>query len=386
MNASWEAPPANPFLALRTSYGMLLGQGDFDVLVGYPRGKQMLHGAWLHGPGVVWGYRVEAKEPHTIDVGTGLAVDGWGRELHLGTAVNIDLRDLLKTSPLPEGGSRTAEAWLAAAYRPRPSHPVPALADPCDVSRKHSEFSRTSETVRFLLLARPPGDTAYTRLRKLRGAGPVTPEAFHTAAVLDTMEREPADRGHDAPFPVDEAQAPVILAKLTLRVRGSTLDGVEAVDPAARGVLLPTGLLQELASPGGGQESPDAGGPRVVDGSLEWHDKGCGLRFRLDGPVLGRSLDHRTLSVACLTAEGWSEPEITGIAYHSGRSSVSVTLSELPPAARVRVVVRGTGPFCVLGADGVPLAGLTGGPPGGRAQGHDAVLIGTTPDERKEAP
>lgn len=50
--------PVNPFLALRVAFGMLLGEDDFRVLMGNPRGKLMLHNAWLHGPGVVRGLGV----------------------------------------------------------------------------------------------------------------------------------------------------------------------------------------------------------------------------------------------------------------------------------------------------------------------------------------
>ena len=53
-----DGPPVDPFQALRVAYGMLLGEDDFRVLLGNPRGKQMLHAAWLHGSGVVWGMPV----------------------------------------------------------------------------------------------------------------------------------------------------------------------------------------------------------------------------------------------------------------------------------------------------------------------------------------
>ena len=50
--------PVNPYEALRVSFGMLLGADDFRAMTGNPRGKQMLHSAWLHGSGVVWGFDV----------------------------------------------------------------------------------------------------------------------------------------------------------------------------------------------------------------------------------------------------------------------------------------------------------------------------------------
>src|SRR2546423_14639885 len=73
--------PVNPFVALRVAYGMLLGENDFQTLMGNPRGKQMLHSAWLHGSGVVWGYDVTVDGLRMIKVWPGLAIDGICREL-----------------------------------------------------------------------------------------------------------------------------------------------------------------------------------------------------------------------------------------------------------------------------------------------------------------
>src|SRR5215475_2689428 len=93
--------PVNPFLALRARFGMLLGEDDFTTLMGNPRGKLMLHNAWQHGSGVVYGYRVsvdvdlEAKTP-TLRVSSGLAVDALGRELYLGGDWCYDLAALVK--------------------------------------------------------------------------------------------------------------------------------------------------------------------------------------------------------------------------------------------------------------------------------------------------
>ena len=53
-----DALPVQPFTALRAAYGMLLGEDDFLVLMGNPRGKQMVHTSWLHGGGVIWGFGV----------------------------------------------------------------------------------------------------------------------------------------------------------------------------------------------------------------------------------------------------------------------------------------------------------------------------------------
>jgi hypothetical protein len=52
-----------------------------------------------------------------------------------------------------------------------------------------------------------------------------------------------------------------------------------------------------------------------------------------------------------------------------------VKVSPAPTGDRIRVVARGTGPTPLLGTDLIPLAGVTGGPPGSAHDGHDAVIM-----------
>ena len=136
--------PVNPFLALRARFGMLLGEDDFTTLMGNGRGKLMLHSAWLHGSGVVHGYRVGVDVDtkagtHTLRVSSGLAVDGLGRELYLGGDWCYDLATLVRNLA-GEGtvetcdDERTVEACLSVHLDPCSASPVPALADPCDLS------------------------------------------------------------------------------------------------------------------------------------------------------------------------------------------------------------------------------------------------------------
>jgi hypothetical protein len=148
-----------PFQALRVSYGMLLGEDDFKVLMGNPRGKQMLHSSWLHGSGVVWGYQVSteaaADGPLLLRVSPGLGLDGLGREVQLQASSCLNLQDWLRAwddPPDQDGcGSRTVHACLVAEFDCCLSNPVPALADPCDVNRSHDYESRVTETARIEL-------------------------------------------------------------------------------------------------------------------------------------------------------------------------------------------------------------------------------------------
>jgi hypothetical protein len=151
--------PVTPFEALRVSYGMLLGEDDFRVLMGNPRGKQQLHSAWLHGSGVVWGYRVATEMPDRgslqLRVSPGLGLDGLGREVALSASACLNLADWLRRHDDPPDqdgcGSRTVHACLVAEFDCCLSNPVPALADPCDVNRSHDYESRVTETARIEL-------------------------------------------------------------------------------------------------------------------------------------------------------------------------------------------------------------------------------------------
>lgn len=192
--------PVNPFLALRVAFGMLLGEDDFRVLMGNPRGKLMLHNAWLHGPGVVRGLGV-ARDGDELRVLPGLAVDGLGRELTLEAAWCVSLtawaREWIdahppqdgRPGPAPAAGDpepgpprrRTVEAWILAEFASCPDRPVPALADPCDVTRRHDDFSRIVESARITLRSTAPEPwRPYPRVRVLLGldeAAPGTPPA-----------------------------------------------------------------------------------------------------------------------------------------------------------------------------------------------------------------
>ena len=89
--------PLWPFQDLRVASGMLLGTEDFHVILGNPRGKMRLHQSWQHGSGVVWGLPVSLDEKEgLLRVGSGLAVDGWGRELRVEQQQCLSIREWAK--------------------------------------------------------------------------------------------------------------------------------------------------------------------------------------------------------------------------------------------------------------------------------------------------
>ena len=428
--------PVNPFLALRVSYGMLLGEEDFRDLMGNPRGKQMLHSSWLHGSGVVWGYGVSPDGARCLRVTPGLAIDGLGRELLLDTDRCLDLDKWLhaqrskgepvdsaegaghaKGSQRPPGDcdERVLTTCLVAAFDTCLARPVPALADPCDLSRKHNESSRVVETVRLELRHEDcpepePIPCPYHRLRVLLGldkvdgeedsAGKLAAErrreiaqepvdrrvrallhAFRELAALDVADLQPAEEEGDvcpSLFPATDDDAAVVLAAVKVTTRGNEVVKVEP-SPSARRSLIATSTIQELvcglapALLGAGSEQ-DAGGPRVVRQSVYWPDDANRLTFKVTSSLLEGSLRDHPVVVTSLSDRGWVREDIERITYDDHTKTVTVVLHDPPAYDHLRVVVRGTGPTPVFGANYVPLAGLEGGPPGTADDGHDAVL------------
>lgn len=415
--------PVNPFVALRVAYGMLLGEDDFRTLMGNPRGKHQLHQAWQHGRGVVWGYRVDVDGVWTLKVSPGLAVDGLGRELITETAETLDVREWLKhrdTSNDELCRRQTVKACLVVRFDSCPSDPVPTLSDPCDITRKHDDYSRVVERARLELLPdtcaperRPyhrvrvlfgldavgnddkPGEQALAALKSVQGwaVGRRTGEMldqFRRMAAYDVADLEPArESGEPAPtlFRLLDADSAVVLAHVDIDVRER--DGsveIERVRPdgTCRTALMPTATIQELAcglapatvgdldqSPG-----PDAGGPRVIPDSLAWHDGGQLLTFRVTADLAPASLTRRTIRITSLGERGWVEEDIYTPRYDPENLLVEVPLADPPVNDLVRIVVLGTGSMPIFGADPpVPFAGVWGGPPATVHDGHDAVLM-----------
>jgi hypothetical protein len=412
--------PVNPFLALRVAYGMLLGEDDFRVLMGSPRGKQMLHTSWLHGSGVIWGYDVQVSGKRELRVSPGLAVDGIGRELLLDPSECLDVRDLIEPTESEEDCStRTIEACVVARFDSCLGSPVPTLADPCDVTRKHDDYSRVVERaavelrpgccsrsrrpyhrVRVLLgLARvgnddPVGEEALAlRHRVAAVPGPERAgallAAFRHLAALDGAELQPAqEQGDCYPtlFPETEEDSAVVLACVEVDVRdrdGCPEITAVRIDLGCRTALLPTATIQELTcglAPGlltDGQAHGDAGGPRVIGEEIALVEE-----RRLVVPVtapLARGSLRGSVSVSSMTPDrpgGWLDEDSYGPKYDRKLQAIVVHLDQAPRNRLIRVVVKGTGPRPVMGRDPlVPLAGVVGGPPGTAHDGHDAVWI-----------
>jgi hypothetical protein len=221
--------------------------------------------------------------------------------------------------------------------------------------------------------------------------------AFRRFAALDAVELEPAagEEGEEASLFPGTDPAPLVLAEL----RGLTLaagsgarplEGGEA-DVTVRAAHVATSTIQELvcgccpgeASPGGGEEpdepdgdepvpepSDDAalaagGGPAVVAGSVKLTAKR--VVFETDRPVARASLSaDAVLATAFDPSGGWSGIDVARFTLGADDTRVTVDFKERTRGERVRLVVRGTGPRPVLGADLVPLGAAPGNPHDGR--------------------
>jgi len=413
--------PVNPFVALRVAYGMLLGEDDFRTLMGNPRGKAMLHAAWLHGSGVVWGHPVQVDGVWNLRIGPGLAIDGLGRELLCEVTECWDVRPLVEAAAKSDDGcsTRTVHACLVVEFDCCQSSPVPTLADPCDVTRRNDDYSRIVERVRFELRAGdcPARRRPYRRLRMLLGLDPCEDDEvraarervaaadprhraeellreFRCLAAADGADLHPARESGDCfptLFPVDEDDSAVVLACVEVDVRDT--DGCSEVlevrvEPCCRSTLLPTATLQELVcglAPGllGAPVEMESDAPRVAP-PVRWSHDGRRLLVPVTGPLIPGSV-RRAVEITSLSERGWVDEDIESIRYEPDGPAIVVHLADRPINEVVRLIIRGTGPTPVYGADPVlPLAGLVGAPPSPGAEGRDAVLSLPNPTDRTD--
>lgn len=293
--------PVSPFYAPRYHFGMLLGVDDFETEQGYHRGKGRLHNAWLHGEGVVWGFRVDLDADRgEISVRPGLALDAAGRELHLDAAACVsvglwyqahkDEPEMQAVCQLQPDGTVLLSAHVVARFSVCAARPVPSIAEPCaEGGGGEVACSRAQETVELLLVPgpAPAAYDLYPRLRLLFGLDPARAAAdeqppgwdpdgaraerarilalpaadqpaeflaaFRRFAAMDEMDLAPAttDDGGATAFPADD-DTRVLLAEVTsIVLTPGAIDGAMVLDSAVvdntvRPSHVATRTIQEL--------------------------------------------------------------------------------------------------------------------------------------------
>lgn len=416
------ALPLWPWTALRPATGMLLGVDDFEVLGGNPRAKHQLHQSWLHGTGVVWGFGVEVTDTHELTISPGLAVDGWGRELHLDASRKVSFEAALPPAKGAQCATREVVVCLIARHDACLDAPVPALADPCDVTRESQDFSRVVERVRFEFVDSHPDAAGmpYHRVRVLLGldvvgeddeagrqalasrnelrAAPAHERArellrlVRCLAALDAAEFAPAGGDCEAGlFPMGECSSGVLLGCLRLAIReeaGCPIITESHFDICQRRTLVPTAVIQDLLcglAPGLlDEEHCGVVGPQLIPGSLEF-DRGhdCKrLSFRANQSLAKATLTSDSVTVSSLSERGWIVEDQRRLPrYDASCNRVVVHLADRPANPLVRVLVRGTGPTPVSGAAPpmLPLAGVVGESQQHAEHGRDAVLTAPNP-------
>ena len=333
----------------------------------------------------------------------------------------------------PDAAALEFSVHVVIQFRACLARQVPALMEPCEGGSTTTAYSRIMESVEVLLRPNPAPVIGsedrrrpYHRLRLLFNLeAPLTDEggavlasdqeviderdsiqglaladqptayldAFRQFAALDGIDLDPATSvlgEHMSAFPGVEP-APVILADLANLSVGEDGLNAGAVNNRIRDTHIATSTIQELlcgplfrsgaaAGEAPGEAPPeapaDAGGPRIDPESVTTDSNT--LSFEHSGPDLlrrsvapGRSVFVSTYA----TSSGWTEEAITDIQFEDSRVDVVLDRAEALESELVRLVVKGTGPTPVIGANRVPLAGRVGGPPGSVHDGQDFVTM-----------
>ncbi len=329
-------------------------------------------------------------------------------------------------------GGKVFTSHVVARFKVCLARPVPAIADPCEGAQTDTAYSRALETVELLIRPgkAPVTPRPYHRLRVLfqieadsvalkdvrlrresiQALAPADqPAAFLAAfrefAALDTIDLKPQQAAADKSASIfPEEPTEVVLADLEDIVIGTSAGGgfvILAPLPVPKTIIRPalvaTTTIQELlngplfggAAGGGTGNTPtptpttgtgtvtgatDAGGPRVIPGTVVVNTSS--VTFSTNGPLEPNSLDERSILLSLYNpAKGWKVIDVTSVTMGSTTTDVTVKTRDIPPNLTVRVIVKGTDRFPVLGTNLIPLAGVVGGPPGTKDDGHDFVLM-----------
>jgi hypothetical protein len=425
--------PADPFTALRYHFGMLLGVDDFETDQAYHRGKHRLHNAWNHREGVVWGLGVSAdNKSGEIRVEAGLALDPAGEELHLDAQACLSIGAWFDAhqndagftpQPTGVGGGFQFDAHVEMSFHPCLTRQVPAMSEPCSGVAGDTAYSRVFETVEIHLLPgavdkpKPPG--LYHRLRLLVGLEPPTtdnagnkvqadqdvldaisailakPSAEQAAAYLDAFRKfaaldgidlrpaaDPDTQGGSLLFPAPDA-TPIVLANINgITITGQTGSwtlSAATIDTSVRKSHVATLAIEELlcgSLMSASAASADAGGPRIDPAQVTFAASTVTIPIAAD--LESASASPAAFSVTTFDdTTGWSVPlSVTTVSYVAGTpNTITLTVPAFATEKLTRLIVRGTGPQPLLGANHVPLAGTLGGPPGSANDGNDFVLM-----------
>ena len=405
-------PSDDPFTAVSYHFGMLLGVDDFETERSYHRGRECLHQAWLHGPGVVWGLGVSLDfVHHEVHVARGLALDGAGRNLHLDADACLDpaawfaAHESEVTNTAPAAGEVIFEAHVTASFATCLTRPVPALAEPCAGAQVETAYSRVWETIDLQLVPGPPPGPLdhYRRVRILLGL--LTPAtdpasgtkasdkaaadaradvlatpagtraeaamaAFRAMANADATDLAPP--GGDGPrvLTPGDPSLPVVLAHITdmtlerdgdaLRLASGTVDMLARRSHVATATIQELAVAAMLAVPNAAPVVPEptpVPEPDLPPAPEPEQEPEAVLGVKVDGNLLvvalGVRLDRRSVNpaavaVSTLTDDGWTEVKLKDKPTFTVDPSELTLALEQDLTAPWLLVVRGTGPFPLL--------------------------------------
>jgi hypothetical protein len=396
-------PATDPFTSLAVHFGMLLGVTDLNAVVGHAWAKQRLHNAWLHGEGVVWGGGVTVEaDSREVRVEPFLALDALGRELYLPILSCVDAQAWYeankdRVSDRGEGGEHIFDVVVVAAFRACLAKPVPALISPCEGATAESAYSRLVETAELFLLPADAADVParvdrYPRLRHVLGLPSTVDDTERTAlnrelrettdvarlvrdvVARDVIARHPSTAPGDAPLFDGSEPAYVVLARiagLTLSAGQPVTASADRIDTGVRVSHVDTATLVDLAA----RTTADAGGPRVRPDTAA--RAGDTVTVDVTGPVREPTLAGAVSVRRLDDAAGWVPVAVGPPTFAGSTITIPLTTAGIAATERLRVLIAGTGPTPVVGdvaGQPVPLAGVVGGPPAGREEGHDAVF------------
>lgn len=156
--------------------GRLLTASDFEAEQTYHRSKQQFRNLHTLGFGIVSGLSVTTKDDgRSIQISAGYAIDGWGREVCVPSAVDC---------PLPQKSDRLL---VSIGYVETETEPTPARAGEPSSGGNPVECARIEEGYEATLSHIPPGKPVGPPRNRLTQS---EPSALIPLAILQRKEKQ----------------------------------------------------------------------------------------------------------------------------------------------------------------------------------------------------
>jgi hypothetical protein len=223
-------------------YGKLLDEQHFKMEQRYFNSKRWMLNRLAVGGGVLCGLQLNVGTDGRLTMAPGVAIDWLGREIFVPVATVIDPRQLTDSCGKQTGAAAAGPVTLRLAYHPCPAEPMPVLVPDCESTARCAPGTIRESFAVLVTQGAPPAPAApwppTTFFEPPSGQPRVKP--------TDLMAEVAARVNQANPQPPTPANAPVLLAQVTIPTAATTALTAASVTDLGQPILLSQATLFQM--------------------------------------------------------------------------------------------------------------------------------------------